>query len=56
MTDPKTNKAVEALLVEVEALCKAYIGKKAEGEQWAETCARFARLDRLAKKVRKAAT
>lgn len=50
------DKNTEALLAEVEALCKAYVGKNAESEMWGETCKRFARLDKLAKKVRKAAT
>lgn len=47
-------KEVEALLTEVEALCRVYIGKDAESEEWGATCQRFARLDKLAKKLRKA--
>jgi hypothetical protein len=48
------KKQAEALLNEVDALCKVYVGKKAEGEQWGETCKRLERLDKLAKALRRA--
>lgn len=48
------EKAVEALLTEVEALCRVYVGKDAESEEWGKTCERLAKIDKLAKKVRKA--
>ena len=50
------TKDMEALLAEVEELCRVHVGKNAEGEQWIETCRRFERLDKLAKKIRKAKT
>lgn len=49
-----TPKDVEALLSEVEALCRVYVGKDAESEEWGQTCQRLARIDKLVKKVRKA--
>lgn len=44
----------EALLKEVEELVAVYIGRKADGEEWSATMDRLKRLDRLAKKIRKA--
>jgi hypothetical protein len=43
----------DKLIDEVEDLCKTYVGKNAECEQWFETCKRFERLDKLVKKIRK---
>lgn len=50
----EATRAIEALLAEVEALCLIHCGKAAEGEPWGETCDRFDRLDKAAKKLRKA--
>ncbi len=50
----KTAKDFEKLLAEVEALTLRYVGKDAESEPWIETCHRFDRLDKIAKKIRKA--
>jgi hypothetical protein len=48
------TKDFEKLLAEVEALTSKYVGKDAESEMWGETCDRLERLDKLAKKIRKA--
>ena len=47
-------KALKSLVNEVEDLCRVYVGRDAESEQWIDTCKRFERLDRLVKTVRKA--
>lgn len=47
------TKTMPKLLDEVEALCRVYIGKDAESEQWLETLNRLDRIDRLLKRVRK---
>jgi hypothetical protein len=48
------DKETTALLEAVEALCKAYCGPDAESEPWFETCKRLDRIDKLAKKLRRA--
>lgn len=45
---------ITELVDEVEALCKVYVGKDAECEQWVDTCRRLERLDKLVKRVRRA--
>jgi hypothetical protein len=52
MTDDPGVKALRTLVDEVEDLCRTYTGRDA-GEQWIDTLARFKRLDRLVKKIRK---
>ena len=44
---------IDKLINEVEDLCRVYVGKKAESEQWHETCDRLTRIDKLVKAVRK---
>lgn len=54
MSEYISTKDTEPLLLEVEALCRVYLGKNAESEPWGETCERFERLNKLAKKLRTA--
>jgi protein gp37 len=44
---------LEALITEVEELCNVYVGKKAEGEMWADTVARFRRILPLVRSVKR---
>lgn len=44
---------IAKLLDEVEALCRVYVGKDAEGEQWVATCRRLEGLDKLVKRIRR---
>ena len=48
------TKDIEKLLQEVEELGRLFLPKDAEGEPWGQTCNRIARMDKLAKKIRKA--
>lgn len=45
---------IAELIDEAEALCKVYVGKDAESEDWRDTCRRLERLDKLVKRVRRA--
>jgi hypothetical protein len=46
------NNALMKLLDEIDALCKAYCGKKAESEQWLTTVDRLDRLNKLRHRAR----
>jgi hypothetical protein len=48
------DKDTAKLIDDVEALCRVYVGKNAESEEWSETCVRLANLDKLIKKIRRA--
>jgi hypothetical protein len=50
---PKKTPPVDQLIEEVEALCKVYCGKNAEGELWGQTCLRINRLNQILKKIRR---
>ena len=43
------------LIDKTEALCRVYVGKNAESEQWIETCRRLDALDKLVKRIRRSA-
>lgn len=47
------NKDTEKLVAEVEALCATFSDPD-KGEQWGDTLKRIDRLEKLAKKIRKA--
>jgi hypothetical protein len=49
--NPKPTK-LEVLLSEVDALCNAYLGKKAGGEPWLETIERLRRIYPLVRSVK----
>jgi len=44
--------ALIKLLDEIDELCRIYVGKKADGEDWAATCERLKRIDKLRKRAR----
>jgi len=48
------EKDTAKLIDDDEALCRVYIGKNAESEEWGKTCVRLADLDKLIKKIRRA--
>jgi hypothetical protein len=48
------DKDTEKLIAEVEALCATVMDEE-KGEQWGETLKRIDRLNKLVKKIRKAA-
>lgn len=48
------SKELEKLVIEVEALCLTFSDAD-KSEQWGETLKRIDRLDKLVKKIRKAA-
>jgi hypothetical protein len=49
----KKQSKLEVLLSEVETLCEAYLGKKAEGEAWHETVERLRRIYPLVRLVKR---
>jgi hypothetical protein len=48
---PKPTK-LEVLLSEVDALCQAYVGRKANGEPWLDTMERLRRIAPLVRTVK----
>ena len=49
------EKLLAELIDQTEALCRVYIGKNAESEQWGDTLRRLDALDKLVKRVRRSA-